>query len=371
MTVNKTRLTLLGRLQKGGSDRDWEEFNTFYHGLVKSWARHFGCPESVVEDIYQNTLIAVLPALPRFEHTGRPGCFRSWLKTIVQRRVYDYFRREMKHAPKKKDDAANSGITSKTWTPPPDEQPDPDGETREAEMDRIWLRELMGIALNAARDRVKPEKYESFRRYVIYQEPVSVVSQQMGIRVGTIFQHKSSFLDVLREEFIRLLEGLNDLGPGVSSDVQARKHLKQVLEDFIQCRKDVRNTMVADHVPASEDATVGMVRNIVNGDPMPDSGTFILWIRPDGSHTWIRFSDAVSIGSAESNDIIIDHDGASASHAEIREEDGKVVACDTNSMNGLFLNNRRIGEWELQPGDCLQVTDHYLIYLENNELVDA
>ncbi|OVE78311.1 hypothetical protein BVX99_00220 [bacterium F16] len=122
MTVDKTRLTLLNRLQQGGSDHDWVEFNSFYHSLVKSWARHFGCPESVVEDIYQNTLIAVLPALPRFEHTGRPGCFRSWLKTIVQRRVYDHFRREMKHVPKQKEGEGENRIGQNTWTHAAEEQ---------------------------------------------------------------------------------------------------------------------------------------------------------------------------------------------------------------------------------------------------------
>ncbi len=371
MVENTTRLTLLMRLKDGGSDDDWTDFNRFYHGLVRSWARHFGCPDSAVEDIYQNTMMAIIPALPRFNHTGRPGCFRSWLKTIVQRRVYDHFRREMKHVPKSKDkdDVLKSSVPQ--WHPPPDEQADPYAGNREAELDRIWLRQLMEEGMKAARKRVKPEKYESFRRYVIYQESVTDVSRDMGIRVGTIFQHKSSFLDVLREEFLRLLEGLHDLGPDMSEDSKARKRLKLVLEDFIQTRRDIRNTVVVDEPTYEPSPEMSTLQMIVRENPPPFDGPILMHVAPDRSHSWLKLGKEVSVGSGERNDLIIVGNGISASHAVITCEDGTVFAKDRNSTNGLYLNGRRIGEWELQPGDCLRIADHYLVFLDDSGLVYA
>jgi RNA polymerase sigma factor (sigma-70 family) len=372
MVENATRLTLLGRLKEGGSDTDWIDFNRFYHGLVRSWARHFGCPDSAVEDIYQNTMMAIIPSLPRFKHTGKPGCFRSWLKTIVQRRVYDHFRREMKHVPKVKgdeDDQPKLGV--KRWHAPADEQADPDAGNREATMDKLWLRQLMEEGMKAAKKRVKPEKYESFRRYVIYQEPVTDVSRDMGIRVGTIFQHKSSFLDVLREEFLRMLDGLHDLGPDMSEDSKARKRLKVVLEDFIQTQRDIRNTVVVEEPVAEPSAEMSALQAIVRDHSPPHNGPVIMHVAPDMSHSWLPVVERVCVGSGESNDLVLSGNGISEVHAEIVCEDDVILAKDRNSTNGLYLNGRRIGEWELQPGDCLRITDHYLVFLDNSGLVQA
>jgi RNA polymerase sigma factor (sigma-70 family) len=372
MAENATRLTLLMRLKDGGSDTDWTDFNRFYHGLVRSWARHFGCPDSAIEDIYQNTMMAIIPALPRFKHTGKPGCFRSWLKTIVQRRVYDHFRREMKHSPKKSetdDDAPKLGVSQ--WRPPPEEQADPDAGNEEAMLDRIWLRQLMEEGMQAARKRVKPEKYESFRRYVIYQEPVGDVSADMGIRVGTIFQHKSSFLDVLREEFLRLLDGLHDLGPDMSEDSKARKRLKLVLEDFIQTQRDIRNTVVVEEPVSEPSAEISVLQDIVRENPPPCDGPILMHVAPDRSHSWLQIGSDVCVGSGTDNDLVLKGDGISENHAVIAVENGTVLAKDKNSTNGLYLNGRRIGEWELQPGDCLRITDHYLVFLDDSGLIQA
>ena len=167
------------RLQAGGDEADWEEFKRFYWGLITSWARMFGCSDSVAEDIFQNTVLSLLRNLSKFRHTGDPGSFRKWLKTIVQCRVRDYIRWEMKHAERPDNDSDPDRW--KLDSPHSKEQVSPDSE-REAAMDRIWLNHILDSALDAARKRVKPEKYESFRRYVIYEEPVDKVSADMGDR---------------------------------------------------------------------------------------------------------------------------------------------------------------------------------------------
>ncbi len=365
MSVDATRVSLLVRLQQGGSEQDWEEFNKFYWGLIRSWARLFKCPEPTVEDIYQNTMLALMAALPNFKHTGDPGCFRKWLKTIVQRRVYDYFRWEMKHA-----ERPGTEITGKWRFPGAEygEQKDPDSE-REAAMDRIWLQQLMDLAIDNARKRVKPEKFESFRRYVIYQESVDRVSKDMGIRVGTIFQHKSSFLDVLREEFMRLLDGLNDLGPAMANDAQARKQLKNVLEDYIQSRKELRNTMIVSEKPKQQNTgAINVLRSILDRNPAPGSGSYYLLIKPDKTFSWYTVKDEIKIGTGSYCKIQLEGEGVSAHHASInRNDEGELIAKDENSTNGLFLNGRRIGEWPLHPGDWLQVNNYCIIYLQFSE----
>jgi two-component system NtrC family sensor kinase len=63
----------------------------------------------------------------------------------------------------------------------------------------------------------------------------------------------------------------------------------------------------------------------------------------------------VTIGREKGNLIQIDDHEASRRHAELRSEQGCFRLVDLNSSNGTFLNNRRIDEATLTPGDRLQV----------------
>lgn len=56
--------------------------------------RHFvatRCPESDVEDVYQDVLLAVATSLPKFEGASDPA-FWSWCYRIAQRRLADFYR---------------------------------------------------------------------------------------------------------------------------------------------------------------------------------------------------------------------------------------------------------------------------------------
>src|SRR5262249_34984874 len=45
-----------------------------------------------LEDLSQDILLSVVKHLPAFQHSGRRGAFRCWLRTIVCSRTADYWR---------------------------------------------------------------------------------------------------------------------------------------------------------------------------------------------------------------------------------------------------------------------------------------
>ena len=63
----------------------------------------------------------------------------------------------------------------------------------------------------------------------------------------------------------------------------------------------------------------------------------------------------VTIGREKGNLIQVDDHEVSRRHVELRLEEGCYRVVDLNSSNGSFINNRRIDEAPLTPGDRLQV----------------
>lgn len=63
----------------------------------------------------------------------------------------------------------------------------------------------------------------------------------------------------------------------------------------------------------------------------------------------------LSIGRDKTNALVINDEGVSVFHAELRQEDGKLFIWDSGSVNGTFLNGEKItGKREVQAGDVIR-----------------
>jgi pSer/pThr/pTyr-binding forkhead associated (FHA) protein len=57
----------------------------------------------------------------------------------------------------------------------------------------------------------------------------------------------------------------------------------------------------------------------------------------------------------------------SRQHSEIHESGGRYIVRDAGSLNGTYVNQRRIDVSELSQGDELQVGKYRLVFLESIE----
>lgn len=63
----------------------------------------------------------------------------------------------------------------------------------------------------------------------------------------------------------------------------------------------------------------------------------------------------LSIGRDKTNSLVINDEGVSVFHAELRQEDGKLYIWDSGSVNGTFLNGEKItGKRETKAGDVIR-----------------
>jgi pSer/pThr/pTyr-binding forkhead associated (FHA) protein len=78
--------------------------------------------------------------------------------------------------------------------------------------------------------------------------------------------------------------------------------------------------------------------------------------RPAGQRT--------RIGRSPDCEIFLDDVTVSRNHAVLVEQDGKFLVEDQGSLNGTFVNRRRIDNQELENGDELQIGKYRLTFVE-------
>ncbi len=63
----------------------------------------------------------------------------------------------------------------------------------------------------------------------------------------------------------------------------------------------------------------------------------------------------LTIGRDKSNGLVIDDEGLSVFHAELRQDDGKLFLWDSGSVNGTFLNGEKVAQKaEVKAGDVIR-----------------
>ncbi len=71
------------------------------------------------------------------------------------------------------------------------------------------------------------------------------------------------------------------------------------------------------------------------------------------------------IGRSKDNELSLDDTSISRRHAEIhRNSDGTFDIIDMNSMNGVYINNEKVGKAELHEGDILEIGDFFLHFTQ-------
>src|SRR3954452_14702066 len=73
-----------------------------------------------------------------------------------------------------------------------------------------------------------------------------------------------------------------------------------------------------------------------------------------------------TLGRAATNRIVVKDELCSREHAEVYHADGRWRLRDLQSLNGTRLNSQRVDtEWELNPGDEINVGRLHLLYVED------
>jgi hypothetical protein len=125
---------------------------------------------------------------------------------------------------------------------------------------------------------------------------------------------------------------------------------------------DAQMKVFSQHMRVHESTTVAMKRIQIAQEPAPRAAQLII----NGGRTVSLEQAIVSIGRSQDNTIVLDDPYTSRLHAQIRLRFGYYTIFDTDSQAGVFVNDVRVREHRLQPGDVIRMGATSMLYLEEN-----
>jgi RNA polymerase sigma-70 factor (ECF subfamily) len=182
--MDATSATLIDRVRRGGDDAAWRRLDGVYRPLLADWLRKHRLDAADCDDLVQDVLVVVLQELPAFEHNGRPGAFRAWLRQVMVNRLRRHWRTR---TPAVGADATLAALA------------DPDSDLSRdfaEEHDRHVLARLLELV----EGDFEPNTWQAFRRTVLDGRPPAEVAAELDMRVNTVLHAKSRVLRRLRQE---------------------------------------------------------------------------------------------------------------------------------------------------------------------------
>jgi len=192
-----TRYSLLSRLQNWDDQDSWKEFFDTYWRLLYSFALKSGLTDAEAQDVVQETIIAVAKNIQKFRRDRELGSFKGWLRNLTRWRIADQLRKRTRVSQEDTCTATNDA---------------PDWEAAEipasAEAELVWENEwranLMKVALENVRHRVKEEPFQMFDFYVVKGWPVARVVRTLGVNAGQVYLAKFRIGALVKKEIRRL-----------------------------------------------------------------------------------------------------------------------------------------------------------------------
>lgn len=185
--MDNTPLSLLDRLRSTPDDQpSWRRLTSLYSPLIRRWLLQHDTPEADADDLTQDVLIVLAREIARFDHNGRTGAFRHWVRTITANRLKDHWRSRRS--------GALNGLDDRLA-----QLEDPDSE-----LSRHWDREhdefIVQRLLQLIQPEFAPSTWKSFQLLVIDGLPAADVAARLGLSVNAIQIAKSRVLRRLRQE---------------------------------------------------------------------------------------------------------------------------------------------------------------------------
>jgi RNA polymerase sigma-70 factor (ECF subfamily) len=188
--VEETSLTLLEGLRCRPSAPAWERLVAIYTPLIQAWLRRQGVTGADADDLSQEVLAVIVRELPTFQHDGRTGAFRRWLRLITVHRLRDFWRS------RKVRSQVVGGSDFDDWLA---QLEDP-----HSDLSRLWDREhdqhvARGL-LAYLEPQFEPRTWAAFRCVVLDGAKPAQAAAELGLSVNAVLLAKSRILRRMREE---------------------------------------------------------------------------------------------------------------------------------------------------------------------------
>lgn len=187
-----TSNSLLMRLQTAGADADWRRLVDVYAPVIHSWLNRYHLQPADADDLVQDVLGVIVREIPTFQHSGRTGAFRHWLRVVAVHRVRNFWRTK-KAAP-------NAGLLLEL------DQLEDAASDLSQQWDVEHDKHVVAKFLDVIERDFEPTTWQAFRRVMFDGASAAEVAAELGITPNAVWIAKSRVLHRLRQEAAGLLD---------------------------------------------------------------------------------------------------------------------------------------------------------------------
>ena len=184
MDQYSTRPSLLLRIRDRKDADSWAEFFDLYSPLLYAYARDRGLTHEDAEDIRASCYETIVKRIGEFEYQEQKTGFRAWLRTMVNRRVVDLYRK------KKIPNAESSDLRNLE-----------DNDVSDDELwERNWRLHHLRYCVAQVGKRVQGSTFEAFKLLTEEGLEPAQVSKRMQMNVDQVYKIKSRMLKMISVE---------------------------------------------------------------------------------------------------------------------------------------------------------------------------
>lgn len=181
-----TRQSVLQRV-RAGQEVGWEEFHRMYRPLIHLRGRDRGLSSSELDVLVQDVMMTFFRGEKVAKYDSQKARFRSFLKTIIDRRAIDILRRRRNH--ESIDDLAEKGVHLES----------PDFGDMEEGWDKAWYDHLLKQATQIVRTEVDDLTYDAFEMTVFKGIAPKEVAEKLGMTAQNVYVIRHRMLRRLKE----------------------------------------------------------------------------------------------------------------------------------------------------------------------------
>ena len=169
---------------------------SLYRPLVFRWVRAHAVQHQDADDLTQEVLAVLIRELPEFQHAGRIGSFRRWLRLIVANRVRSFWRSGRLRP------AAAGGSDDHNLL----EQIENSDSDLSREWDRQHDEHVLAQLLQGLAGEFGEATLRAFRRVAVDGAKPEAAAAELGTSVAAVYIAKSRVLRRLRQEAAGLID---------------------------------------------------------------------------------------------------------------------------------------------------------------------
>ena len=182
-----TLKSLLVRIRDVDDVESWATFVAIYEPFIEGYLRRRGISGELALDVRQEVLLVVSRKIADFEHNGRSGAFRYWLRTTTVNCLRAYDRRQRQESP-------GGSIFLDVVGQLADD---------ESELSRVWNLEYDRHVVQGLLVRLEPHFRENtllaFRKTALEEMTPADVATELGMTRNAVVVARCTVLGKLRE----------------------------------------------------------------------------------------------------------------------------------------------------------------------------